>query len=69
VVVVLGPVEIASHRLVVDVEDKGRGDGGPSFRERAVNSEVPAEIEDAESVGLCEVQESAEGRVGVYRLE
>lgn len=30
--------------------------------------EVPVEIEDAELVGLCDVQECAKGCVGVYRL-
>ena len=55
--VVVWPVEIASHRLVVDVEDKGRGDGdgGPSSGDRTVLPEVQVEIEDAELVGLCEI--------------
>ena len=75
---VVGSVEIADIRCAIDfvsVPD-GRGDRdgdsdsdrGPSSRERTVIPEVPVEIEDAELVGLCDVQECAKGCVGVYRL-
>jgi hypothetical protein len=75
--VVFGCVEIADIRLVVEfvtVQDDGRYDRHGKYgrhspsRERTVIPEVPGEIEDAELVGLCEIQEGAEGRVGVYRL-